>query len=78
MSGSSHTESSSRSLSTITTDSSAQETELDQVSERDPSRGPKYASVLHKPYQPHMTSLPGEVFPKRKIGSRKNLPTGLV
>ena len=70
MSGSSDTESSSRSLSTITTDSSAQETEFDQVSERDPSRGPKYASVLHKPYQPHVTSLPGKVFPKRKIGSR--------
>ena len=60
--------SNSHSLST-TTDSSDRETESD-CSERDPSRGPKYASVLHEPYQPHMSSLPGKVFPKRKIGSR--------
>ena len=54
--------SNSHSLST-TTDSSDRETESD-CSERDPSRGPKYASVLHEPYQPYVS---GKVFPKRKI-----------
>ena len=42
----------------------------DTDNERDPRRGPQFASVLEQPYQPPVASLPGKVFPKRKIGSR--------
>ena len=70
-SSSSEAETDSRSRSgsvvSLATDSSD---DTDGINERDPRRGPQYASVLEQPYQPPMATLPGKVFPKRKIGSR--------